>query len=79
MSKIKNIAGWTVDFRTGAAYICLSEGSVALRSDKDGAIGLIYMDKIPPSIRDRIEFTGWDHIEHIPFVQFFGKQKMIIR
>lgn len=80
MPGVINVAGWTIDFRSGVAYIRLSCGKVALRTDKNGAMGIIEMIKIPLHVRERIKYPeSWERLEEVPFVEFFGKKKMIIR
>jgi len=80
MDGVRYIGGWTVDFRSSQAYILLPIGDVAFRSDKDSRLGLVDIYKIPEHIRPLIKYAeSFELLETMPFVESFGKQKLMIR
>lgn len=80
MDGVRYIGGWTVDFRSNQAYIRLSIGNVAIRSDTDSRLGLVDVYKIPDHIRPLVKYPdSFELLETLPFVEKFGTQKLMIR
>jgi hypothetical protein len=80
MSDIRQIGGWTVDFRSKNAYIRLPIGTHVLCVDAEGAKGIISMNTLDKPLRRVVKYPEtFDLLQEVPFVEFFGKQKYVLR
>jgi hypothetical protein len=62
------------------AYIKLAISTHVLQVDADGAKGIIAINTLDKPLRRAIRYPEtFDLLQEVPFVEFFGKQKYVLR